>query len=75
MYLLYYLQATNWFWIEGGSGWLYAFVSHFSSTQTVPSVLSVSYAWSEQDQVAFVIYHAIDEWIFDWVSYLYMIEV
>jgi len=44
-------EATNWFWLEAGSGWQYAFATHFVATApNVPSVASISYAWSEQDQ-------------------------
>ena len=43
-------EATMWFWIEGGSGWLYSFTSHFFATEDVPQVISISYAWSELDQ-------------------------
>jgi len=44
------VEATNWFWIEKGNGWLYVFATHFSSTQDVPSVNSISYGWWEGDQ-------------------------
>ena len=43
--------ATNWFWLESGTGWLYSFITHFqAAAPNVPSVVSISYAWSEQDQ-------------------------
>jgi len=41
-------EATNWFWLE--TDWLYTFVTHFFNTPSVPSVASISYAWSELDQ-------------------------
>eukprot|EP01124_Arcella_intermedia_P013339 TRINITY_DN19765_c0_g1_i1.p1 TRINITY_DN19765_c0_g1~~TRINITY_DN19765_c0_g1_i1.p1 ORF type:complete len:601 (+),score=123.18 TRINITY_DN19765_c0_g1_i1:44-1846(+) len=44
------IGATNWFWIEGGTSWLYGFTVHFMNTQDVPSVISISYGWSEEDQ-------------------------
>jgi tripeptidyl-peptidase-1 len=43
-------EATLWFWIESGSTWQYGFATHFFATQDVPTVSSISYAWSEQDQ-------------------------
>jgi subtilase family serine protease len=43
-------SATAWFWLEDGQGWLYQFVNHYFSTQNVPQVVSISYAWSEMDQ-------------------------
>jgi subtilase family serine protease len=43
--------AENWFWMESGDGWLYAFATHFfHASPNIPSVASISYAWSEQDQ-------------------------
>lgn len=44
------MQADNWFWLEKGNGWLYAFATHFFSTTTVPLVNSISYGWYEGDQ-------------------------
>jgi len=44
------VEATNWFWLEGGNGWLYQFATHFFSTQSVPQVNSISYGWYEGDQ-------------------------
>jgi len=43
-------NVTNWFWIEGGTTWLYGFGTHFFSTKDVPLVVSISYGWSEADQ-------------------------
>jgi tripeptidyl-peptidase-1 len=40
----------NWFWIEGGTSWLYGFSVHFMNTQAVPQVISMSYGWNEEDQ-------------------------
>lgn len=42
-------EGTMWFWIEGGTGWMYTFTSHFYATEVVPQVISISYAWSELD--------------------------
>jgi len=44
------LNVDNWFWIEGGTTWLYGFATHFFSTPSVPLVISISYGWSEADQ-------------------------
>lgn len=44
------VEADNWFWLEQGQGWLYQFVQHFSATQDVPQVSSISYGWWEGDQ-------------------------
>jgi len=43
-------EATNWFWLESGNGWLYQFATHFFSTPDVPQVNSISYGWWEGDQ-------------------------
>jgi tripeptidyl-peptidase-1 len=43
-------EASNWFWIEDGNGWLYQYATHFFSTDNVPEVVSISYGWSESDQ-------------------------
>jgi tripeptidyl-peptidase-1 len=44
-------EVALWFWLEAGSGWQYAFTTHFIATApNVPSVISISYAWSENDQ-------------------------
>jgi tripeptidyl-peptidase-1 len=43
-------EATNWFWIEDGTAWLYGFTTHFFNTTTVPLVISISYGWWEGDQ-------------------------
>jgi subtilase family serine protease len=43
-------EATSWFWIEGGQGWLYQFGTHFFNTSNVPQVSSISYGWWEGDQ-------------------------
>jgi tripeptidyl-peptidase-1 len=43
-------EATNWFWLESGNGWLYQFGTHFFSTAEVPQVVSISYGWYEGDQ-------------------------
>jgi tripeptidyl-peptidase-1 len=43
-------NVQNWFWIEDSTAWLYTFTTHFMSTQTVPNVISISYAWSEANQ-------------------------
>jgi len=43
-------EATNWFWLEQGQGWLYQFVQHFAATKDVPQVSSISYGWWEGDQ-------------------------
>ena len=37
-----------WFW--GGDAWLYTFAVDFMNTEQVPSVLSMSWGWSEADQ-------------------------
>jgi tripeptidyl-peptidase-1 len=39
---------TNWYWTE--QQWLYDFTSTFSSTTDVPSVISLSYGWDEEQQ-------------------------
>jgi len=44
------IGAQGWFWIEGGSTWLYGFSTHVFSTQAVPQVISISYGWNEEDQ-------------------------
>jgi subtilase family serine protease len=44
------LEASNWFWLENGNGWLYQFGVHFFSTEDVPQVSSISYGWWEGDQ-------------------------
>jgi len=44
------LGASNWFWLEGGNGWLYTFAVHFFGTASVPQVNSISYGWWEGDQ-------------------------
>jgi len=43
-------EATNWFWIEDGDGWLYTWATEFNNATTVPDVVSISYGWWEQDQ-------------------------
>jgi tripeptidyl-peptidase-1 len=43
-------SASNWFWIEGDSVWLYGFATHFVNTTTVPDLISISYGWWEGDQ-------------------------
>jgi len=43
-------EASPWFWLESGNGWLYQFGTHFFSTQDVPQVNSISYGWWEGDQ-------------------------
>lgn len=43
-------EVALWFWLEAGSGWQYAFTTHFFSTPSIPTVISISYAWSELDQ-------------------------
>jgi tripeptidyl-peptidase-1 len=43
-------EATNWFWLETGNGWLYQFGTHFFNTTEVPQVVSISYGWYEGDQ-------------------------
>lgn len=42
--------ASNWFWIEDPENWLYEFGVHFATTPSVPSVISISYAWWEGGQ-------------------------
>lgn len=42
--------ASNWFWIEPGVNWLYAFAVHFFNTTVVPQVISISYGWYEGAQ-------------------------
>jgi tripeptidyl-peptidase-1 len=44
------IGAQGWFWIEGGSTWLYGFSTHVFSTSAVPQVISISYGWNEEDQ-------------------------
>jgi len=44
------INVENWFWLEGGEAWLYGFAVHFSNTQDVPLVNSISYGWNEEDQ-------------------------
>jgi len=44
------LEATNWFWIENGNGWVYEFGNHFLNFTTPPQVTSTSYGWWEGDQ-------------------------
>jgi hypothetical protein len=48
-------EAKMRLWIEGGSGWLYSFTSHFFTTTDVPQVISISYAWSELNQCQYCI--------------------
>jgi subtilase family serine protease len=43
-------EASPWFWLESGNGWLYQFGAHIFSTQNVPQVNSISYGWWEGDQ-------------------------
>jgi len=43
-------EATSWFWIEDGDGWLYTWATEFNNATTVPDVVSISYGWWEQDQ-------------------------
>lgn len=44
-------EASSWFWIMGDpSAWLYEFGTQFIQSKSVPQVLSISYAWSEDDQ-------------------------
>jgi len=43
-------NAVNWFWIEKGDNWLYAFAVHMGQTTDLPYVNSISYGWSEADQ-------------------------
>jgi len=43
-------SGQNWFWIEGGTAWLYGFAVHFLNTTTVPDIISISYGWWEGDQ-------------------------
>ena len=43
-------ESTMWFWIEAGTAWQYSFATHFFATANVPTVSSISYAWSEMDQ-------------------------
>jgi len=45
-------SGQNWFWIEGGTAWLYGFAVHFMNTTSVPDVISISYGWWEGDQCA-----------------------
>lgn len=42
--------ATGWFWINGGSAWLYGFATAFMAATDVPSTVSMSYGWSETQQ-------------------------
>jgi len=44
------LEAVNWFWIEGGTGWLYEFGTHMLNFTNPPQVTSTSYGWWEGDQ-------------------------
>lgn len=44
------LKVPSWFWIEGGTTWLYGYATHFFNTANVPYVVSISYGWSEADQ-------------------------
>jgi len=44
------VEASPWFWLEQGNGWLYQFGAHFFSTSAVPQVSSISYGWWEGDQ-------------------------
>jgi len=44
------IGATNWFWLEAGTSWLYGFAVHFVNTDDVPLVISISYGWSEAEQ-------------------------
>jgi len=44
------IGAQGWFWIEGGSTWLYGFSTHLFSTPATPQVMSISYGWNEEDQ-------------------------
>lgn len=44
------LEATNWFWIEDGTGWLYEFGTHILNYTAPPQVTSTSYGWWEGDQ-------------------------
>jgi len=46
------LEATTWFWIEDGQGWLYEFGTHILNVTNPPQVLSTSYGWWEGDQCA-----------------------
>uniref|UniRef100_A0A7S0LM24 Peptidase S53 domain-containing protein n=1 Tax=Coccolithus braarudii TaxID=221442 RepID=A0A7S0LM24_9EUKA len=41
---------TNWFWLEGGTAWLYGFSTHFFNAASTPLVVSISYGWSEAAQ-------------------------
>lgn len=43
-------EATNWFWLEDPTAWLYGFATHFFNTTDVPLVISISYGWWEGDQ-------------------------
>jgi len=42
--------ASNVFWIESGTTWLYGFATHFFNTNNIPMLVSMSYGWSEEDQ-------------------------
>jgi len=44
------LGAQGWFWIEGGTTWLYGFSTHVFQTPAVPQIISISYGWNEEDQ-------------------------
>jgi len=45
-------RATNWFWENAGTSWIYTFALTFSNTQKVPMLISMSYGLDEQQTCA-----------------------
>jgi len=42
--------AKNTFWMNDPSAWLYGWAIKFFAAATLPNVISISYAWNEEDQ-------------------------
>jgi len=45
-------RATNWFWENDGTGWIYSFALSFANTKNVPMLISMSYGLDEQQTCA-----------------------